>query len=59
MIFGDLSARPLPSDFLLVKIPADASPYTVHDYDGLWHTAEFSIRISAIDDFTSVSKRAL
>ncbi len=42
------------SDGWLVKIPADSPPHTVHEYDGLWHTADFAIKLSAVDDFTGV-----
>ncbi|MDQ1280438.1 MAG: hypothetical protein QG670_1701 [Thermoproteota archaeon] len=42
------------SDFWLVKIPADAPPYTINDYDGLWHTTGFTMKLSAIDDFSSI-----
>jgi hypothetical protein len=40
--------------FSLVKVSADAPPYTIHDYDGLWHTTDFTVNLSAVDDFTSV-----
>ncbi len=44
------------NDFWLVKVPGDSSPYTIHDYDGLWRTFDFAIRLSAVDDFTSVNQ---
>ena len=41
---------------LTVNVPVDGPPHTVHDYDGLWHTTDFTIKLSATDDeFTIVS----
>jgi hypothetical protein len=40
---------------LTVNVPHDGPPYTIHNYDSLWHTADFTIRLSATDDeFTFV-----
>ena len=40
---------------LTVNVPVDGPPYTNHDYDGLWHTSDFTIKLSATDDeFTFV-----
>jgi hypothetical protein len=44
------------SDAWFIKVPADSPPQTIHDYDDLWHTSDFTIGLSAIDDFTSVSQ---
>jgi len=30
-------------------------PITSHDYDGLWHNIDFSINLSAIDDYSGVA----
>ena len=40
---------------LNVNVPVDGPPSTIHNYNGLWHTVDFSINLSAIDDeFTIV-----
>jgi hypothetical protein len=45
-----------PADAKLVKVPVDAYPITVHNYNGLWRTADFTITLQAMDDFTSLSQ---
>jgi len=38
-----------------VNVPVDGPPDTIDNYDGLWHTSDFNIKLSAIDDeFTFV-----
>jgi PKD repeat protein len=31
-------------------------PTTIHDYDGLWHNIDFSINLSATDDYSGVAE---
>jgi len=40
---------------LTVNVPVDGPPDTIYNYDGLWHTSDFTIKLSATDDeFTFV-----
>ena len=40
----------------LVKVPPDDPPFTVNNYNHLWHTSTFTITLTATDDeFTEVS----
>jgi len=41
--------------FFLVKVRPDEPPHTTDDYDGLWKTANFAVKLTATDDFTGVS----
>jgi parallel beta-helix repeat protein len=37
--------------------PVDSTPpTTLHDYDGLWHTTEFTINLTATDDMSGVAE---
>jgi PKD repeat protein/ribosomal protein L40E len=42
------------TDFWLVKVPADEPPSTVDDYNDVWSTTDFTITLTATDDFTDV-----
>jgi len=39
-------------DYWLVFLADDSSPISIDDYDGLWHTSDFTVNLSAIDDLT-------
>ena len=41
----------------LVIVVADSTPpITVHDYDSLWHTSDFTITLTAVDDWSGVAE---
>lgn len=40
----------------LTVIQDSTPPTTVHDYDGLWHTSDFTILLSATDDISGVAE---
>jgi hypothetical protein len=50
--FGVMGTNP---NAWLLKVPADGAPSTVHDYDSLWHTSDFMIGLTVVDDFTNKS----
>jgi len=39
-----------------VTIKDSDPPTTIHDYDGLWHTTEFTINLTATDDLSGVAE---
>lgn len=39
-----------------VTIKDSNPPTTIHDYDGLWRTADFNINLTATDDFSGVAE---
>jgi len=42
---------------VFVAAPTDTTPpFTVHNYDGLWHTTDFTITLTASDDSSGVSE---
>jgi hypothetical protein len=44
------------SNVFLVKMPSDDPPFTVDNYDRLWHTSTFPITLTVtVDEFTTVS----
>ena len=40
----------------LTVIEDSTPPTTVHDYDGLWHTSDFTIQLMATDDLSGVAE---
>jgi hypothetical protein len=38
-------------------IPWDVKPpFTTHNYDGLWHTTDFTINLAAVDDLSGIAE---
>jgi hypothetical protein len=38
-------------------IPWDVKPpFTTHNYDGLWHTSDLTINLTAVDDITNIAE---
>jgi len=51
------NSREAATNHPYLEISIDStSPTTFHDYDGLWHTSDFTILLSAMDDFSGVAE---